>query len=89
MVTLNEIPKRVEIDYPCNWSYKIITQNEEACKKRISSLMQNRISKLRKSKKSSKGKYVSFNLEILVHNDDDRKMLFEELKKIKDVKMVL
>ncbi len=89
MVTLNEIPKEVKIKYPCNWNYKIITPKEEELRKEIKDLLEKRICKLKKGKKSSKGKYTSLNLEILVYNDDDRKLLFEELKKMKAVKMVL
>ncbi|NPA81840.1 MAG: DUF493 domain-containing protein [Epsilonproteobacteria bacterium] len=89
MVVLNDVPNHPDIKYPCNWNYKIITEDEEAMKKEVEELTKDRVSKLSKSKDSSKGKYKSFNLEVLVHNDDDRMTIFEELKKMKPVKMVL
>jgi len=41
------------------------------------------------SNKSKTGKYTSMNLDMLVHNEDDRTFIFEALKKHQDIKMVL
>lgn len=41
------------------------------------------------SKVSSKGKYKSYTLELLVHNDDDRTEIYKMLGEHSNIKMVL
>ena len=41
------------------------------------------------SKVSSKGKYKSYTLELLVHNDDDRTEIYKMLGDHSNIKMVL
>lgn len=89
MVTLNEIPKEVEIEYPCRWIYKIVIGSNQEIESVIKSIIDQREYKITKSKKSKKGKYTSYNLDLLVHNDDDRRIIYEELKKIDIIKIVL
>ena len=44
---------------------------------------------LKPSKTSSKGKFKSYSLEMIVHNDDDRTEIFRLLGEHSDIKMVL
>jgi putative lipoic acid-binding regulatory protein len=44
---------------------------------------------LRPSKNSAQGKYESHTITVLVHSDDDRKTIFETLKKEEKIKFVL
>jgi len=89
VVTLNEIPKDAKIQYPCRWTYKIVVISNQKIESIIKSVIGQREFKVTTSKKSKKGKYTSYNLDLLVHNDDDRKTLYEEFKKIDTVKIVL
>ena len=89
VVNLNETDKKVEIDYPCSWQYKVITEHHEHTKEAILDVINERFHTLTHSHNSKNGKYVSMNLELLVQNEDDRTFIFEALKAHHKVKMVL
>ena len=89
MEILNDSEKKVVIEYPCNWCYKVIATEKEALEQAIKDVIDERERKLTPSNKSKTGKYVSMNLDILVHNEDDRTFIFEALKKHQNIKMVL
>ena len=81
--------KKLELEYPCNWCYKVIASEEEALQNAIKDVIDVREHKLTHSNNSKSGKYVSMNLDLLVHNEDDRKFIYDALKKHQDIKMVL
>ena len=89
MEIINDSEKKVVLEYPCNWCYKVIATEEKALKQAITDVIDDRDHKLEHSNKSKTGKYVSMNLDILVHNEDDRTFIFDALKKHQDIKMVL
>ena len=89
MEIINDNEQKVLIEYPCNWCYKVIATEEAALKKAISDVIDEREHKLEHSNKSKTGKYVSMNLDLLVHNEDDRTFIFDALKKHQAIKMVL
>ena len=86
---INDNEKKVLIEYPCNWCYKVIATEKIALEKAISDVIDERAHTLAPSNKSKTGKYISMNLDILVHNEDDRTFIFEALKKHQAIKMVL
>jgi len=81
--------KQLELEYPCNWCYKVIASEKEALQNAIKDVINEREHKLTDSNSSKTGKYISMNLDLLVHNEDDRKFIYDALKKHQDVKMVL
>ncbi len=81
--------KKLELEYPCNWCYKVIASERKALENAIKEVMNEREHALSDSNKSKTGKYVSMNLDMLVHNDDDRQFIYDALKKHQDIKMVL
>jgi len=81
--------KQLELEYPCNWCYKVIASEKEALQNAIKEVIDERSHKLTDSNKSKTGKYVSMNLDLLVHNEDDRKFIYDALKNHQDIKMVL
>jgi len=89
MEILNDSDKKVVIEYPCNWCYKVIATEREALEQAIRDVIDERDHKLTSSNKSKSGKYTSMNLDLLVHNEDDRTFIFEALKRHQDIKMVL
>ncbi len=89
MEIINDSEQKVVLEYPCNWCYKVIASEEKALKQAVKDVIDEREHKLNHSNKSKTGKYVSMNLDILVHNEDDRTFLFDALKKHQDIKMVL
>ena len=80
---------KLELTYPCSWTYKVIGHEKEALQKAIRDVIDERDHSIAHSKASKAGKYISMNLDMLVHNDDDRSFIFEALKNHQDIKMVL
>lgn len=102
METINDSKQKVVIEYPCNWCYKVIASEEAALKQAIKDVIDEREQKVNgnaretslgykveHSNKSKTGKYISMNLDLLVHNEDDRTFIFDALKRHQDIKMVL
>lgn len=81
--------EKLELVYPCSWTYKVIGYEKEALQKAIRDVLDEREHKLTHSNASKSGKYVSMNLDMLIHNDEDRTFIFEALKNHQNVKMVL
>lgn len=89
MVNINELDQKLELEYPCDWRYKIVGAEQEALEKAVHDVILEREHKLTHSKKSRTGKYVSMNLDLLVHNEDERQFIYEALKAHQNIKMVL
>ena len=89
MEIINDREDKLELTYPCSWAYKLIAGEKEALEKAIHEVILEREHKLTHSKNSKGGKYVSMNLELLVHNEDDRNFIYEALKAHQNIKMVL
>nr|WP_321267138.1 DUF493 domain-containing protein [uncultured Sulfurimonas sp.] len=89
MEILNDRKEKLELTYPCSWSYKLIAGEKEALEKAIRDVLDEREHKLAHSKNSKGGKYISMNLDLLVHNEDDRNFIYEALKAHQNIKMVL
>jgi putative lipoic acid-binding regulatory protein len=86
---INARDEKLELTYPCSWSYKLIAGEKEALEKAIHDVIQERIHSLTHSKNSKGGKYISMNLDMIVHNEDDRNFIYEALKQHQNIKMVL
>ena len=89
MEILNDRSDKVELQYPCDWAYKLIASEKKALEKAIHDVIEEREHKLSHSNNSKGGKYISMNLELLVHNEDDRNFIYEALKAHNNIKMVL
>ena len=89
MEIINDSKQKIVLEYPCNWCYKVIATEEKALKQAVKDVIDEREHTLEESNKSKTGKYVSMNLDILVHNEDDRTFIFDALKKHQNIKMVL
>ena len=81
--------KELGLNYPCNWEYKLITDTKDDLKNSLKELLGNRNYKLIFSKKSKNGKYDSYLLSLIVHSDEDRKNIYESLKKDKNIKIII
>lgn len=86
---LNDSKQKLELEYPVSWKYKLISLSKEQIQKAIHEVILEREHKLEHSNESKSGKYVSMNLELLVHNEDDRNFIFQALKAHENIKMVL
>lgn len=84
-----ETTPELQLDYPCQWEYKLILSQEHNVSMIVQEVLEERIHTLRKSQNSTKGNYVSYTLSVLVHNEDDRKSLYHMLKAHQHIKFVL
>lgn len=78
-----------ELKYPCEWDYRIIGTDESSIRHEIIAYLGDSGYSLNYSNTSSKGKYISLNLKTRVLDQGDRDRLFNALKQISGVKMVL
>lgn len=88
-MTSIEKEHKLELEYPCNWCYKVIASEQKALQQAVKDVILEREHKLTPSNSSKSGKYISMNLDLLVHNEDDRTFIFDALKRHQDIKMVL
>jgi uncharacterized protein len=89
VVNINELDQKLELKYPCNWSYKVVGEEREKLENAIHEVILEREHALSHSNTSRTGKYISLNLELLVHNEDDRQFIYEALKAHQHIRMVL
>lgn len=80
---------RPEINYPCSWQYKVIGEDREALIRAIKECVQEKAHLLTDSKKSSSGRYVSMNLELVVTSEENRLEIFNTLAGDPAVKVVI
>lgn len=81
--------EKLELNYPCSWIYKIVILETSNANKITKEVFGERDHRVKASKTSKKGKFKSFTIDMIVHNEDDRKALYELLGKHKQIKMVL
>ena len=87
MIDLNQ--HKLELDYPCNWEYEVVVRCEDDINCVIKEVIEDRHHGIKPSKVSSKGKFQSHTLEMMVHNEDDRQNIYKLLSSHKDIKMVV
>jgi len=80
---------KLELDYPCNWTYKLVIRKEQNMNKIIKEVLNQREHGIKPSKTSSKGKFKSYTLDLIVENEDDRKDLYKILGDHEHIKMVV
>ena len=81
----NDKPK---IDYPLSWEYKLILKDKELLETIIENVLGDKKYIVKPSNVSKKGKYTSFNLVIIVNDEEERLSIFDGFKKHKDVSFV-
>lgn len=75
--------------YPCQWLYKVIGSDKEQLQQAIVQILPNVSCSITHSNSSRTGKYHCLNLEITVQNEEERNLIYKELKEHPDVKIVL
>lgn len=78
-----------EIEYPCPWRYRIVTADVDGLMAHVAVLTAGRPYELEPSRRSTKGNYASFHLELEVRDEADRDAIFTGLRDAPDVKLVL
>jgi len=87
MINLNE--HKLELNYPCDWKYKVVIRCEQDINSIIKEVLEERKHGIKPSKTSSKGKFKSFTLDMLVHNEEDRKEIYKLLSDHQHIKMIV
>jgi putative lipoic acid-binding regulatory protein len=85
----NHKQPKLELDYPCQWKYKLIGEEEAKMIEAVCEVISEKEHNIEHSNSSKSGKYISLNLDLLVHNEDERNFIYEALKAHQNIKMVL
>lgn len=82
--------KKPQIDYPCPWQYTIIGWDREAIKTAVAGILGEDAGYiLTDSRTSSRGRYISMSLELILHSEEMRLSLYHQLVEHIAVKLVL
>ncbi len=88
----NHIPQdscKPKIDYPCTWQYKIIGISKADICRVVESVVQEQPYVLTDSHVSRSGRYVSMNLEMTVHDEEQRLALYRIMGDDPAIKVIL
>ncbi|MFA5180886.1 MAG: DUF493 domain-containing protein [Syntrophales bacterium] len=77
------------MDYPCPWSYQIIGADEDSLRRAVGEIIRDRTYRMELSRRSEKGKYQSFLLDVVVESEGHRLAVYEALRAHPAVKIVL
>ncbi len=86
---LDSNSRRPEIDYPCEWGYKVIGKNVDKMLEAIEHAASGLEYSVTPSNISKHGKYFSLNCRMEVPNEVVRNIVYEKLDKSEAVIMVL
>lgn len=89
MILDDKCQTKPDIEYPCEWRYKIIGTDKEALEACISEIMQERRYSIKDGNRSSKGKFISMNSQCKVQSQEDRDLIFKAFSDHSAVKMVI
>lgn len=80
---------RPKIDYPCRWQYTIIGENRSDICQAVHHHVKEEPLQLTDSNVSRSGRYISMNLEVTVHSEEERRELYTLLAAYPTIKVVL
>ncbi len=86
---IDKIDKREPgIDYPCEWIYKVIGKDKESVDSAIANIIQDNVYHINVSNTSKTGKYLSFDVTVMVSDEAYRNKTYQALKGHNDIKFV-
>jgi len=77
------------IEYPAHWNYKVVGRDKFALKRVINEAIFEMDYTIKESKSSRNGKFVSLNVDVVVHSEEERKSTYELLTKLEGVLQVI
>jgi putative lipoic acid-binding regulatory protein len=80
--------EEISIDYPCEWIYKVIGRDKESVHNAIADIIQDSEFHINDSNTSKTGKYLSFNVTVMVGDEAYRNKIYQTLKGHDDIKFV-
>ena len=89
MILDNQNKERPDIEYPCQWNYKIISKNADEAVEAAEEAAKGFKFEITSSNISKKGKYVSINLSVEVKSEEERNLIFGKLEADEKVVIVL
>ena len=81
--------RRPEIEYPCEWGYKVIGTDVNKILDAIEEASMGLNYDVTPSNISKNGKYFSINFSLQVPNEVVRNLIYEKLNKNPEIKMVI
>jgi hypothetical protein len=88
-MTLDSDRRKPDINYPCNWDYKIIGTDLDQMIEAIELIVEGMDYKISSSNVSAQGNYFSLNLTVFVNSEIIRDIIFSKLVESKFIKFVL
>lgn len=83
------IEGKPDIDYPCQWTFKIIGTQSSIIRNLVESYLKGEKYSLSSSNQSRSGKYVSMTLKTNVNDEASRDAIYTHFKGQSEIKMVL
>ncbi len=80
--------EEISVDYPCEWVYKVIGSNKESVHNAIASITQDSEYHINDSNTSKTGKYLSFDVTVMVGDEAYRNKIYHAFKEHNDIKFV-
>lgn len=80
---------QLELSYPCTWGYTVISEGESQLRAAVAGVVGDLEHTFEPSNRSSRGRYLSFRLEVVVRTDEERLRIFRELHEHAAVRYVL
>lgn len=80
---------RPQIDYPCEWQYKLIGESARRVRLAVQEMLAQRNYRITKSHTSSRGTYESINVFVIVKSEQERNLLFRTFKAHPDIRIVM
>jgi putative lipoic acid-binding regulatory protein len=77
------------LTYPCTWSYRLIGEDCDLMIREIPARMGSIKHEISTGNRSKRGKYVSINIDAIVHDNHERLSVATLLQSIPTVKMVI
>ena len=84
----NRDNEEVSIDYPCEWVYKVIGSDKESVHNAIADIIQDSEYHINDSNTSKTGKYLSFDVKVMVGDEAYRNKIYQAFKGHGDIKFV-
>ncbi len=78
-----------DIEYPCEWGYKIIGTDKIALQTTIFEIMEERDYSTKEGNSSRNGKFHTLNMRCVVSSQSDRDAIFKAFSDNENVKMVI
>lgn len=84
-----EKEKKLQLEYPCTWIYKIIGVDQDEMKSAVGEIIRDKVCLITFSRSSENAKYHCFNVEVTVESESHRQTIYDSLKTHRAIKIVL